>query len=454
MALILHIGGMLMITKLSYVADAGSRRRIATLVTAALLLGWPPGGAGAAPAVTTRAEFSSAGTVLRSRLLQRAAWGQGFAVMEAGDAADTPLGLVLGLESEGALVGPVAATGAWRELADPLGHDASSTVFAEATGLRLKTGLKPGSLRGLQLKPVPQLIVAGFRRLATAETAGAPPTLGLVASLAPHPALQVEAYTALRTDAPRERRPGWVLKAAPFPGGVLSLAGARVGLAAPGAELWASANLSGGRRVPLAGHVRLAARGDLKLGELRAMIALAGREFRGLTGASVAAPLAWAAQFRGAAGPPEWKLKYRVGARGEELRPVLRPPAGAAARKVSVAVTPELPVGAWTVSGTGKLEFGARGVVLSAGARLDGKPGELAVTWRDSASGGSLRVRGAATAAPVTVEAGVTATGATLTAELGIGLRTPEFTLGVAVRKLGKAPPAGPAVTVTFAAPT
>lgn len=446
---------MLSIIRLSGWPHAGA-------ALAVLLAGWPPHAAvaapAAAPAVTTRAEFSGAGAVLRTRLLQRADWGRGVVVVTAGDAADLPLAVELGLAAQGALAGPVAVTGAWRELADPLGHDAGSAVFAEATRLRLKSGLYPGSLRGVQLTPVPELTLLGWRRLAAAGAGvGAePPTFGLVASLPPDAALRMEAYAALRADAPHQPRSGWKLATAPFPGGALSLAGARVALAVAGVDLWASANLSGGPRVPLGGHARLAARGGLEFGELRAMVAVAGREFRGLTGASSAAPLAWALQFRGAAGPGRWKLKYRLAARGEELAPVLRPPGGAdsAARKLSVAVTPVVPLGVWTVSGTGKLEAAAGGVVRSAGARLYGRPGELEVTWREGRrGGGSVRVRGAVAAAPVTAEAGVTAAGGSAAADLGIRLRTPKFSLHAAVRKLGKAPPAGPAVTVTFTTP-
>lgn len=452
---------MLSIIRLSRPRPGAARRRAAlAAAAAALLAGWPPTAAvaapPAAPSVTTRAEFDGTGAVLRTRLLQRADWGRGVVVMTAGDGADVPLAVELGLAAEGALAGPVAAAGAWRELADPLGHDAGSTVFAEATGLRLKSGLYPGSLRGVQLTPAPELAVSGWRRLAAAGAGsgggGEPPKFGLVASLPPDAALRMEAYAALRADAPYRPRPGWKLAAAPFPGGVLSLAGARVALAVAGVDLWASANLSGGPRVPLGGHARLAARGGLEFGELRAMVAVAGREFRGLTGASTAAPLAWALQLRGAVGPRDWKLKYRLAARGAELAPVLRPRGGAdsAARKVSVAVTPVLPLGVWTVSGTGKLEAAAGGVVRSAGARLYGRPGEFEVTWREGGRGGSVRVRGAVTAAPVTAEAGVTAAGGSAAADLGIRLRTPKFTLRAAVRKLGKAPPAGPAVTVTF----
>lgn len=449
---------MLSIIRLNAGRTRALRRAALAAAPAMLLAGWPPNAAvaapAAAPAVTTRAEFAGTGAVLRTRLLQRADWGRGVVVITAGDAADVPLAVELGLAAEGALAGPVTAAGAWRELADPLGHDAGSTVFAEATRLRLKSGLYPGSLRGVQLTPVPELALIGWRRLAAAGAGGGgePPTFGLVASLPPAAALRMEAYAALRADAPYRPRAGWKLATAPFPGGVLSLAGARVALAVAGVDLWASANLSGGPRVPLGGHARLAARGGLEFGELRAMVAVAGREFRGLTGVSSAAPLAWALQFRGAAGPRDWKLKYRLAARGEELAPVLRPSGGAdsAARKVSVAVTPVVPLGVWSVSGTGKLEAAAGGVVRSAGARLYGRPGELEVTWRESGSGGSVRVRGAVSAAPVTAEAGVTAAGGSAAADLGIRLRTPKFTLQAAVRKLGKAPPAGPAVTVTF----
>ena len=456
-ALFLHTTGMLSTAGSTRGADSdGSLCRTVTLLAVAgLAFAWVPGAADAAPAttptVTTRIEVSSAGVALRARLLQQAEWGRGLAVLAAGDAPDSPLALVLGLETDGAVAGPVAATGAWRELAAVHGHDAGSTVFREATGLRLRSGLNPGSQRGVELRPTPGFAVAGFRRLAVA---GAPSTIGLVTSLAAGSPLQLEAYAALRTEAPREQPPAWVLEAAPFPGGVLALGGVRLGLAAVGAGLWASANVSVGPRVPAGGYARLAALGDLGLGELRAVITVAGREFRDLTSAGVAAPLAWAVQFHGAAGASAWKLKYRLGARGEELVPVWVVPQREepAPRELDLAVTPELSVGDWTLSATGRVEAAAAGPAPSVGARLAGESGHLALTWRGG-DRGSLRVRGAATAAPVTVEAALNVAGDATTAELGFGLRTPEFTLRATVRKLGKAPPGGPAVGVTFTAP-
>ena len=74
------------------------------------------------------------------------------------------------------------------------------------------------------------------------------------------------------------------------------------------------------------------------------------------------------------------------------------------------------------------------------------------MTWRGGGSG-SLRVRGAVSVAAVSVEAALTAAGGAPSADLGLGLRTPGFTLRAGVRKLGLAPPAGPAVSVTFTAP-
>lgn len=459
-ALILHPAGMLSTAGSTRRADSdASLRRTATLVAiAGLVFAWGPGAAGAAPAtaptVTTRAEVSSAGVALRARLLQQAEWGRGLAVLAAGDAPDSPLAVVLGLETGGAVAGPVAATGAWRELAAAHGHAAGSTVFHEATGLRLRSGLNPGSQRGVELRPTPGLAVAGFRRLGAAGTAGGPPTIGLRTSLAAGSPLQLEAYAALRTEAPREQPPAWVLEAVPFPGGVLALGGVRLGLAAAGAGLWASANVSAGPRVPAGGYARVAARGDLGLVELRAVITAAGREFRDLTGAGVAAPLAWAVQFHGGAGASPWKLKYRVDARGEELAPVWVVPQREepAPRELALAITPELSIGDWTLSATGRIAAAAAGPVPSAGARLAAESGNLALTWRGG-DRGSLRVRGAVTAAPVTVDAALNVAGGATTAELGFGLRTPEFTLQATVRKLGKAPPGGPAVGVTFTVP-
>ena len=436
----------------------GALRRTATLMAVAgLVFAWPPVAAGqapaTAPAVTTRVAIGGDGVALQARLLQQAEWGRGLAVLTAGDAPAAPLAVVLGLETEAAVAGPVAATGAWRELAAVHGHDAGSTVFHEATGLRLRSGLAPGTQRGVQLRPTPGFAVTGFHRLG-AGAVGQPPTIGLVASPAPGSPLQLEAYAALRTEAPPERPPAWVLETAPFPGGVLALAGVRLGVAGPDAGLWASANVSGGPRVPAGGYARLAARGDLGLGELRAVMTVAGRGYRDLNGAAAAVPLAWALQFRGAPGTAAWKLRYRLDARGEELSPAWPAPRREAPvpRELALAVTPVLSLGDSTLSATGRIEVDAAGTALSGGARLAAEPGSLAVTWRGGGRG-SLRVRGAVSAAAVTVEAALTAARGAASAELGLGLRTPRFTLQAGVRKLGLAPPAGPAVSVTFTAP-
>ena len=436
----------------------GPPRRTATLIAVAgLVFVWPPGATGqtpvTAPAVTTRMAIDGDGVALQARLLQQAEWGRGLAVLTAGDAPDAPLAVVLGLETEAAVAGPVAATGAWRELAAVHGHDAGSSVFHEATGLRLRSGLEPGPRRGVQLRPTPGLAVTGFHRLGAAGAPGGqPPTIGLVAAPAPGSPLQLEAYAALRTEAPPPRPPAWVLETAPFPGGILTLAGVRLGLAGPGAGLWASANVSAGPRVPAGGYARVAARGDLGLGELRAVMTVAARGYRDLSGAAAAAPLAWALQFRGAPGTAAWKLRYRLDARGEELSPAWPAPRREqpAPRELALAVTPVLSLGDWTLSATGRVAVDAAGMALSGSGRLAGEAGSLAVTWRGS---GSLRVRGAVTAAAVTVEAALTAAGAGTSAELGVGLRTPGFVLRAGVRKLGLAPPAGPAVSVTLTAP-
>ena len=450
---------MLSLAGLSRRADQdGPPRRTATLVAVAgLVFGWPSVAAGAAPvtapAVTTRVAIDGEGVTLQARLLQQAEWGRGLAVLTAGDAPDAPLAVVLGLETGGAVAGPVAATGAWRELAAVHGHDAGSSVFHEATGMRLRSGLEPGPQRGVQLRPTPGFAVAGFRRLGAAGGLAQPPTIGLVAAPAPGSPLQLEAYAALRTEAPPERPPAWVLEAAPFPGGVLALAGVRLGLTGPGAGLWASANVSGGPRVPVGGYARVAARGDLGLGELRAVMTVAGRGYRDLSAAAAAAPLAWALQFRGAAGTATWKLRYRADARGEELTPAWAPRGeGPAPRELALAVTPVLSLGDWKLSATGRVEVAAADPALSAGARLAGEPGSLAVTWRGG-SRGSLRLRGAVTAAAVTAEAALTAAGGAASVELGLGLRTRGFTVRADVRKLGIAAPAGPAASITFTAP-
>ena len=433
----------------------GSRQHAVTLIAVAgLVFAWPPIAAGqalaTAPVVTTRVAVDGDGVVLHGRLLQQAKWGRGIAVLTAGDASDVPLAVVLGLETEVAVAGPVAATGAWRELAAVHGHDAASTVFHEATGLRLRSGLEPGTLRGVQLQPTPGFAVTGFHRLGAAGTGAQPPTIGLVAAPALGLPLQLEAYAALRTEAPPARSPAWVLATAPFPGGALALAGVRLALAGPGAALWASTNVSAGPRVPAGAYARVATRGDLGLGELRAVVTVAGRGYRDLSGAAATAPLAWAVQFRGAPGTAAWKLRYQLDARGEELASE-----SSASRDMALAVTPVLSLGDWTVSATGRVEVDAdaAGPAFSGSARLAGEPGSVAATWRGGGRG-SLRVRGAVTAAAVTVEMALTAAGNAASAELDVVLRTPGFTLRAGVRKLGLAPPAGPAVSVTFTAPS
>ena len=420
----------------------------------------PLGCADGAPpdrSLTTRAELGGTELTVSTRLLQRSDWGRALVVTTAG----ARLQVVLGLETERALIGAVDLAGAWRELADPLSHTAISTVFGEATRLRLDSSLDPGLRRGVQLNLAPALAVAGFGPGTAAGTEGGQPsarTLGLVTALTPHPALGLEAYAALRTDAPPEVEEGWELERVPFPGGPLLLVGARLALSGTPGDLWASANVSAGPELPPAAHLRLVVRGDHPFGEAAAMVAAASREFRSLDGVTTVAPLVWAVRLRGAVGPPGWQVKYRAGARGEELAQGLRPAAGGqglAQREVTFAVAPAVALGGWTVTGESELKVSEEGTALGFGARLYGAPGMLSVGWHGGAGdGGELRVRGAARAAPVVLKAAVIATASATTAELGLELRRPGFKLRLGLEELGKAPPAGPVVSVTVSVDT
>ena len=404
--------------------------------------------------MTSRVEVSATRSAVRTRLEYGAAWGSAGVVAALEPGADRPLLVASGLEMRGALVGPVRLSGAWRELARPLGHGAGTRVYRERTRLLPDRGISPGRLRGVQLEPLPGLALAGIVEPGTTGGARPAAVLGVVAAVEPLPALSVEAYTAVRTTVPPAASTRWLLAAPPFPGGELSLAGARARLATGAGELAGSVNVSLGPRLPAAFHARLSARAPVPFGmngELAAAVAAAGREFRGLGGEAQHAPLAWAVQLSGTAGP-RWRVGYRLEARGEAPAPALQTgAAGAAApHTVELTVTPTVPLGAVTLSGEGAVRAGAAGAVPTLAIRARARPGTVSVRWRGAPAGSTLQVGGAAQASPVTVEADWRVASARITTRLAVAVRLPRGRLRISAAGLGDPLPGGPRLTMTI----
>ena len=436
------------------------RRRGAAAVILMLLAGVHPAAeseASGSVSVTSRVEVSAARSAVRTRLEYAAAWGRAGAVAAIEPGADRPLLVASGLEMRSALVGPVRLSGAWRELARPLGHGAATRVYREPTRLLPDAGITPGRLRGVQLEPLPGLALAGFVEPGASATGGArpPAVLGVVAAVEPLPALSVEAYTAVRTAAPPAASTRWLLAAPPFPGGELSLVGARARVAAGAVELAGSVNVSLGPRLPAAYHARLSARAPVPYGvpygELAAAVAVAGREFRGLDGEAPQTPLAWAVRLSGTAGP-RWRVGYRLEARGEAPAPSLHADrAGAAApHTVELAVTPTVPLGAVTFSGEGAVQARSAGAVPTLAIQARARPGTVSIRWRGAPAGSTLQVRGTARASPVTVEAGWRVASADITTQLAVEVRLPRGRLRISAAGLGDPHPKGPRLTVTM----
>lgn len=405
--------------------------------------------------VTTRGEVHSGEFTLRTRLLRSGDWGRATAVTAVRPAADDQFTFAAGLEMAGALLGPVRLSGAWRELFSPFDQGAGASAFSEATRLHLDTSIHPGARRGAQLNPVPELALAGFAKLGTEESedGDSPVVIGLVGALEPLPALEGEVYTAVRSAVPAEAPQPWVLPAAPFPGGELALVGTRIGVASGMAAIRGSVNLSLGPRLPAAAHARLAARGEFALGELSAMAAVAGREFRSLDGAAPDAPLAWGVRLRGAVGPPRGQVGYHLAARGEVPPAVLHRTAAAAVgatHTMELAVRPVMALGDVTLSGQGSVQATAAGAEPALGLGVAAGPGSFKIGWRDEQGEHEVRVLGAVTARPVAVQAGLRVAGEEVTSELAAELRLPRVRLRVKAANLGKPFPAGPQLTVTL----
>ncbi len=405
--------------------------------------------------VTSRVEVSATRSAVRTRLEYGAPWGRAGAVAAIEPGADRPLLVASGLDLRGALVGPVRLSGAWRELARPLGHGAGTRVYRERTRLLPDRGISPGRLRGVQLEPLPGLVLAGIVEPGTAGGVLPPAVLGVVAAVEPLPALSVEAYTVVRTTVPPAASTRWLLAAPPFPGGELSLVGARARVAAGDGELAGSVNVSLGPRLPAAFHARLSARAPVPFGkphgELAAAVAAAGREFRGLGGEAQHAALAWAVQLSGTAGP-RWRVGYRLAARGEAPAPTLQTgAAGAAApHTVELTVTPTVPLGAVTLSGEGAVQAGAAGAVPTLAIRARARPGTVSIRWRGAPAGSTLQVGGAAQASALTVEADWRVASAQITTRLAVEVRLPRGRLRISAAGLGDPLPDGPRLTVTI----
>jgi hypothetical protein len=438
------------------------RLRCSTTVALLVLLAGPraaaePGAARTEPpgtvSVTSRVEVTPAGSAVRTRLQYDAAWGSAAAVAAVEPGAGRPLLVASGVELHQALIGPVRLAGAWRELARPLGHDASSRVFRERTALLPDTAIKPGRLRGVQLQPAPGVTAAGFVAPGSTRSAARRPPTVLTAVVAgePLPGVQLEAYGAVRTAAEAPVSSRWLLAAPPFPGGELALAGTRISTELGAGELAGSVNVSLGPRLPAALHARLAVRAAMPYGELAAVVAAAGREFRGLAGEAADSPLAWAVRLTGSGGPPPLRVGYRLAARGAAAAPLLHAAGTGAADPptMELAVTPAVRFGAARVSGEGAVVSSAAGAVPTLAIEARGQPGRVALRWRGARSADTWQVRAAAVAAPVTVEAGWRVAAEQLTSQLAVEVRLPRGRLRIAAAGLGDPPAKGPRLTVT-----
>ena len=325
-ALILHPAGMLSLAGPTRRADSdGSLRRTATLMAVAgLVFAWGPGpcrrGTGTVPAVTTRVEAGSAGVALRARLLHQGEWGRGVAVMAAGDARDSPLAVVLGVETRAAVAGPVAGTGAWRELAAPHGHAAGSTVFMKRPGCACAAAsIRARSVayscsrrRGSRWPDSAALPVP-------ARPAGRRSSVWWLRRLPARRCRWRRMARYVRQRRGSGPRPGcWrrrLPRRRPGTGGVRLGLSARCGPVGQCQSLGWSPR-AGRRTCPGGGTWRPGARRaeGRDIGS-RARISRPGRRLRWRS-------RAWALRFQGAAGASAWKLKYRLDARGEELVPV------------------------------------------------------------------------------------------------------------------------------------
>ena len=433
------------------------RRRVCLAALLAVLAGTDsaaePDDAGSVSA-TSRIEVSPTRSAVRSRLQYDADWGRAAVAAAVEPGAARPLLVATGLQTRAALIGPVRLSGAWRELARPLSHDAASRVYRERTRLLPDAAVRPGRLRGVQLEPLPGVAVAGFVEPGAATSGGPRPPAVLAAAVAgePLPALHLEAYTAVRTAAAPPVSARWLLAAPPFPGGELALAGARARVAAGDAELAGTLNASLGPRLPPALHARVAVRAPVPYGVLAASLAAAGREFRGLDGAAAGVPLAWAVRLTGTAGPPPWRIGYRLAVRGEAPAPALRAGGAGAAvpRTVALAVTPAVRLGALALGGEGAVHSGAAGAVPTLAVEARARPGTLSVRWRGARAGDTLQVNATAKAPPVAVEAGWRLASERITTQLAVELRLPRGRLRIGAAGLGDPHPKGPRLTVTM----
>ena len=405
-------------------------------------------------AVTSRVQVDAAGTAVRTRLVYDAGWGRTAVVAAVEPGADRPLLVASGLQMPGALIGPVRLAGAWRELERPLGHAAATRVYRERTELLPAAGINPGRLRGVQLEPLSGVALAGFLEPGAAPAGGSrpPAVLAVVAAGEPLPAFSVEAYTAVRTETAAAVSTRWLLAAPPFPGGELALAGTRVRVAAGGAELAGSVNVSLGPRLPPAVHGRLSVLAPVPYGELAAAVAAAGREFRSLAGEASSAPLAWAVRLSGTGGPRQWRVGYRFAVRGAAPAAALLAARAATGEPPSVelAVTPSVPLGGVKISGEGAVRAGAAGAVPTLALQARARPGTVSVRWRGAGAGDTLHVGAGAAASPVAVEAGWRVASGQITTRLAVEVRLPRGRLRIGATGLGEPVPPGPRLTVTM----
>ncbi|HEY9594851.1 MAG TPA: hypothetical protein VHE79_10260, partial [Spirochaetia bacterium] len=155
-------------------------------------------------------------------------------------------------------VGPLAPLGLLREAANPLGFAAGSEVFLEPAGCALDMSL--GSSRMGALCP----LVPGTLDAFSLGLSGGGSETGIVARLRPGPGATLEAFVAAAEPPPDASAEEWLFDHAPYPGGSLVDAAARVRATGGGLSFVASVGGSAGERVAPGGffHLLVTAEGD------------------------------------------------------------------------------------------------------------------------------------------------------------------------------------------------
>ncbi len=141
--------------------------------------------------------------------------------------------------------GTFRCTGLLREVSDPLGFCASSTVWGEQTGFALDESPSKSDTWGVFFRPG----AAGIGLFDALHASGMHQSGGILV-LSGLPWLRLEGLWSISAPAPDAQPADWLLSAAPWPGGQLSDLAARLTLIGPGLSLVASAGGSEGKMVP------------------------------------------------------------------------------------------------------------------------------------------------------------------------------------------------------------